>query len=144
MLAASKALVVAGNVTLIVPARPHRLDADGRDEIAMLLCGGGDLKVQCVMPPNADRQAADEHQQCGKAEPPSTGTTAAIVLTRRPLNIPAPRRILEYAMFTVGHLELLRKDAQRGFAVVAFAQYGEEVRHDEQGGRCCEQKAADD
>jgi hypothetical protein len=110
----------------------------------MLLCGGRDLEVQRVMLPNADRQTAEEQQQRAEAEQSSTETTAAIVLAGRPLSIPARRRIFEHAMIAVGHLELLRKDALRGFAVVALAQHGKEIGHDEQGRRRREQEPADD
>jgi hypothetical protein len=39
---------------------PHRVDADARDEVTMLLGGDRDLEVQRVMPPNAERQSAEE------------------------------------------------------------------------------------
>jgi hypothetical protein len=92
----------------------------------MLLCGGRDLEMSCGMPPNAERQTAEEQQQRAEAEQPSTGTTAAIVLAGwPPLDVSAPRGMLYYAMVAVGHLKFLRKDALRGFAVVAFAQHGE-------------------
>ena len=67
-----------------------------------------------------------------------------LLVSGRKLRIPALRRMREHAMVAVGHLKLLREDAVRGLAVVAFAQHGEEVWHDEQGSRCREQKAADD
>jgi hypothetical protein len=41
----------------------HRFDADGRDEIAMLLCGGRDLEVKRVVSPNPNRQTAEKQQQ---------------------------------------------------------------------------------
>src|SRR5260370_35326571 len=96
-------------------ARSYRFDADARDEIAMLLCGGRDLEMPCVMPPNAERQTAEEQQQRAEAEQSSTGTAAAIVVAGRPpLDVSAPRRILDYAMVAAGHLTLLRKHALPG------------------------------
>src|ERR1700720_20812 len=70
-------------------ACPHRFDADGGHEIAMLLRGGRDLEMPRVMPPNAERQTAEEQQQRADPEKSSTGTTAAVVLAGWPLNIPA-------------------------------------------------------
>src|SRR5712671_4103295 len=102
-------------------ARPYRFDANARDEVAMLLGGGCDIEVPRVMPPNAERQTAEEQQQRAEAEQSSTGTTAAVVVAGRPpLGVSVSHRMLEHTMIEVGHSELLRQGALRGFANGAF------------------------
>src|SRR5882672_3899571 len=103
----------------------------------MLLCGSRDFEVPRVMPPDAKRERAEKQQERADAEQPAAESAAAIVLAGRPqLTLPVPRLMLQHAGIEIGHLQLLRKDALRRFAVVALAQHGEEVGHDQQGGWC--------
>jgi hypothetical protein len=109
-------------------ACPHRGDTHIRNELVVLLRDDSDFDVPCVMPPDAKRECAEQQQERAEAEQPAPGgAAAAIALAGRPMSISALLRMLDYAMVAIGHLELLRKDALRGLAVVAFAQHREKV-----------------
>src|SRR5712672_3523390 len=90
MLAASKAVVVAGKNDLVnIGARLHCSDANPRDEIALLLSGRGDFEMSAIMLLHADRQTGGKQQQCAEAE--EAASDAAAVVGRRCRDVAAGR-----------------------------------------------------